>query len=239
VKSPVIGRACLWLLSWIFIVASLLLMTEFIMIHDAITSEGEYKEFTQHQSALINFIGTLEAILWLEGFILLLYWQIYELTGAGIPFNAVGTFGVVLKLIASCFFNVQPASGLLYEQPLGVHWSNFVGICLFHTGNLVNTYESRTLFNSSRPFCHDNLPVIAMWVYTTATTLLVTADGLDYYGVTAPTYIPFGQITGAALLTVGSIIYAYYSRPTWIFSSGGAFTALYETVPPKAVSGSA
>ena len=31
--------------------------------HQAITSEGGYKEFDQHHGALINFIGTLEAIL--------------------------------------------------------------------------------------------------------------------------------------------------------------------------------
>lgn len=38
------------------------------------------------------------------------------------------------------------------------------------------------------------------------------ARSCDFYSVDAPTYIPFGQISGAALLGVGSIVYAYYSR---------------------------
>lgn len=54
------------------------------------------------------------------------------------------------RWVKSCFFNVQPASGLLEEEDLGVHWSNFVGICLFHSGNLVSTYDMRNMFNSNR-----------------------------------------------------------------------------------------
>ena len=53
------------------------------------------------------------------------------------------------SILQSCFFNVQPASGLLEDKSLGVAWSNFVGICLFHSGNLVNTYDMRNMFNSA------------------------------------------------------------------------------------------
>ena len=52
-----------------------------------------------------------------------------------------------------------------------------------------------------------------MWIYTLATTFLVTADGLDYFKCDEPEYIKFGQIVGASLLGVGSLIYAYWSRP--------------------------
>lgn len=34
------------------------------------------------------------------------------------------------------------------------------------------------------PFCHSNLPILGMWVYTLATTLLVTADGSVHTDVT-------------------------------------------------------
>jgi flagellar biosynthesis protein FliR len=78
----------------------------------------------------------------------------------------------------ACFFNVQPASGILKEVAVGVLWSNFVGICLFHAGNMINCYDmSMTMFDRTRFLSHNNLPVIGMWVYTMATTLLVTADG--------------------------------------------------------------
>jgi hypothetical protein len=103
------------------------------------------------------------------------------------------------------------------QVPLGVGWSNFVGICLFHTGNMIDTYGMRTMFNAQRfILSHGNLPVVGMWVYTLATTLLVTADGLDYFKVEANFWIPFGQIAGSALLGVGSLIYCYWSRPAWI-----------------------
>lgn len=63
------------------------------------------------------------------------------------------------------------------------------------------------------PLSEANLPVLGMWVYTLATTFLVTADGLDYYEVESATdYIKFGQICGGTLLLVGSIMYCYWSR---------------------------
>jgi hypothetical protein len=55
--------------------------------------------------------------------------------------------------------------------------------------------------------------VQAMWVYALATTLLCTADGLDFYAIEAAAdYIKFAQIFGATLLGVGSLMYAYWSR---------------------------
>lgn len=79
-----------------------------------------------------------------QGFILLLYWSLYE-----IPIGFAGTFGTFLKLLASVFFNIQPASGLIEMEELGVPWSNFVGICLFHTGNVVSCYSMIGMFDKS------------------------------------------------------------------------------------------
>ena len=114
-------------------------MTEFCLIHDMIVAcdgpcgngtgnhTGGTYPFKQPQ--IINFFGTVSCILWLQGFILLMYWNIYE-----VPPAFLSVLAVAFKIVASCFFNVQPASGLLMQVPLGVKWSNFVGICLFHTG---------------------------------------------------------------------------------------------------------
>ena len=67
--------------------------------------------------------------------------------------------------------------------------------------------------NVADPWSESNLPVYGMWVYTLATTLLITADGLDYYGVeSAEVYVKYGQIFGATLLGVGSLMYCYWSR---------------------------
>eukprot|EP00039_Didymoeca_costata_P029323 m.24180 g.24180 ORF g.24180 m.24180 type:complete len:227 (-) comp7583_c0_seq1:2076-2756(-) len=207
--SAVPGRKCMWLISLIFVFASTFLTTEFILLHQALNGGPTYYQ----NGTLINFFGTLEAILWLQGFMLLLYWAVYE-----IPFSGLGVTAVILKLLASCFFNIQPASGLLLGVDVGVTWSNFVGICLFHSGNLISTYDMRKMFDASNFWGHGNLPVLGMWVYTLATTLLITADGLDYYKMDFPNYIAFGQISGAVLLGVGSLIYCQWSRPSWIFS---------------------
>lgn len=196
-KSGVPGRAAMWLTSWVFVFASVFLLVEFVLLHSANPPTNE----------LINFFGTIEAVLWLEGFIVLLYWCIYE-----VPFQFSGTLGCVLKLAASVFFNLQPGSGLV-DEDIGIAWSNFVGISLFHGGNMVSVYSMFNMFDSSRPFSEGNLPVWGMWVYTLATTFLVTADGLDYFDVDTPEYIKFGQICGATLLLLGSLIYAYWSRP--------------------------
>eukprot|EP00038_Savillea_parva_P027114 m.57630 g.57630 ORF g.57630 m.57630 type:complete len:227 (+) comp7777_c0_seq2:155-835(+) len=198
-QSGIPGRACMWLLSWVFVFASVFLTAEFVLLHLNNPPTNE----------LINFFGTIEGILWLQGFILLLYWSFYE-----VPIAPMGCFATFLKFVASCFFNVQPASGLITMQPLGVPWSNFVGICLFHSGNVISTYTMLGMLNKSDPWSESNLPVYGMWVYTLATTLLITADGLDYYGVeSAEVYVKYGQIFGATLLGVGSLMYCYWSRP--------------------------
>ena len=61
----------------------------------------------------------------------------------------------------ACFFNVQPASALIERKAGGVAWSNFVGICLFHAGNMINTWDMRQGFDKTRTphllclQCHD------------------------------------------------------------------------------------
>eukprot|EP00041_Stephanoeca_diplocostata_P013260 m.232246 g.232246 ORF g.232246 m.232246 type:complete len:231 (+) comp19272_c0_seq8:298-990(+) len=202
-RSEIPGRACMWLLSWVFVGASVGLTAEFIVIH---------QKTPPQDPQLANFLGSLEAILWLQGFILLMYWSLYE-----VPFQFSSCLGTLLKLLASVFFNLQPGSGLLNEE-LGPLKFNFVGICLFHTGNLVSCYAMQGLFDKKRPYAESNLPVYGMWIYTLATTFLVTADGIDNYIPHEPSvqnFVKCGQIFGAVLLGVGSLIYAYWSRPKY------------------------
>mmetsp|Transcript_32653 Transcript_32653/g.85502 ORF Transcript_32653/g.85502 Transcript_32653/m.85502 type:complete len:229 (+) Transcript_32653:70-756(+) len=211
--SAIPGRQCMWLLSWVFIFASIFLTTEFCLLHSTNPPTNE----------LINFFGTLEGILWLQGFILLLYWSFYE-----VPIDPLGCFGTFLKFMASWFFNVQPASGLIKED-IGVPWTNFAGICLFHSGNMISCVAMHGMLDKKNFWAEGNLPVQGMWVYTLATTLLITADGLDFYEVDSwDEYIKYGQIIGAILLGVGSIIFAYWARPGHYLpqSSSSAYTAI-------------
>lgn len=202
-----------------FILASVALTAEFVLFANEITFPGSVDCLPENFNAtacagepvpyaLANFLGTISCVLWFQGFVLLLYFLHYEI-GA----DRVTIFAAFVKLVAAVFFNIQPASSLfgrwdnIGDAAFGCSWSNFVGICLFHTGNMISCYAMRNLFDSKRPFSEGNCAVWGMWVYTVATTFLVTADGLEYYGV-HEFFVNFGQITGASLLGVGSMIYA-------------------------------
>ena len=56
-----------------------------------------------------------------------------------------------------------------------------------------------------------NLPVIGMFVYTVATTLLVMGDGMDFFqeGNRGDT-MPALQILGSLMLLAGSLIYFHW-----------------------------
>jgi len=106
---------------------------------------------------------------------------------------------------------------------VGVPWSNFVGIVFFHAGNCIDAVGMATMFDSSAPFSHANLPVLGMWSYCLATWFLVVADGIAYWAMPPPwgpntheaaeptSLICPGQIIGSLLLLLGSIIYTYWA----------------------------
>ena len=193
------ARQLQWLTSWVFFAASAFLTLEFVLL------AGPAPDFP-----LVNLFGMFSCVLWFQGFILLNFFLVYE-----IPFDLLTVLGGMVKLLASIFFNLQPASGLLgYNGGAGYAWTNFTGICLFHAGNLISCVAMRGMFDSKNPTAEANLPVWGMWVYTLATTLLVTSDGLDFFHIENG-YVHFGQIAGATLLGAGSLIYAYCARPAW------------------------
>jgi hypothetical protein len=89
--------------------------------------------------------------------------------------------GATLKLIASAFFLVQPLAGLIAPTygaaggAIGVPWSNFVGILFFHGGNCIDAVGMLGSFDVTQPLAWANWPVWGMWVYMSATWLLVRA----------------------------------------------------------------
>jgi hypothetical protein len=106
-------------------------------------------------------------------------------------------------------------------------WSDFLGIVLFHTGNVCSVVHMMSpatqLFDYSSPYRFSNLPVWGMWVYLTATTFLVICNALGYFGDNDSIPEEYGlfwwftalcQYAGSGLLLAGSLIYLYWSTAT-------------------------
>jgi hypothetical protein len=172
---------------------------------------------------LANATCFVSCVCWLHGFIMLIHWN-YAL---GIMLGkqpVLGLTSAILKTIASVLFNIQPLTGLIFDN-FGCSWSNLDGICFFHTGNLISIYDMmRNLFNYKKPFCNANLPIWAMWCFLVATTALVTANTLMYMNlyvdsitvpdVAASVVLPVCQMLGGSLLLIGSVIYVIWSACT-------------------------
>jgi hypothetical protein len=103
---------------------------------------------------------------------------------------------------------------------VGVPWSNFVGIWFFHSGNTIDALGMA----SGLGFKQANLPSVGMWVFWSATWLLVVADTASWLSMPTPLapgvetgMSPTGvisplQIAGASLLAVGSVMYTAWVR---------------------------
>jgi hypothetical protein len=232
--------------SWVFVFASVTLTLEFVMIAmGCITvpaSDDPVNPLLQFAPA-VNAVGLVSCVAWLYGFLMLLHWVV-SIAPGGAPtaIKSVGFYGCVLKIAASIFFNMQPLSGLLmYRAGAGFRWSNLVGICLFHSGNLVNLVDMFILslnkpggYVSKRACAHANLPVWGMLIYGLATTCLVTSNALVYSEAAfggVGTVISACSIAGGSLLTVGSAVYVVWTGvcPAW------GRDRPYETTPDNLV----
>lgn len=232
------------LISWVFIMASTFLVLDFATAQlGSPTNPDGY--FSIHPN--VSYItGVISCVFWLQGFILLTHWHVYSINDTA----SLGFMGTLLKLLAAIFFNMQPMSALWDETATAsanatnttalnwgsvspgnaaeymFGWSDFLGICLFHSGNLCSIIDMmRNMFKYETPFAFSNLPVWGMWVYLLATTFLVTCNALAYFGSPANGTIPeeYGffwwftalcQLTGSSLLLAGSFIYLYWSTAT-------------------------
>ena len=248
--------------SIIFILASVLLVWQFLMLHGVVSGSG----------AAIDWSGGVSCICWFAGFTLLIDWIVFD------TFPAWGAsrrplIGATLKLLASSFFCVEPfsdmagylnavpapnatssgigvaSSATMYPRANGVPWSNFVGILFFHLGNCIDAVGMAPLLNLAKLFSYANWPVLGMLCYCAATWLLAIAGGIAY----AETPFPWGpdgtlsdgesafvapaQIVGALMLLLGSILYT-----AWSAELGGKSPAvealLTNVVPADAPHGS-
>jgi len=155
-------------------VASVALILDFAALQDMVHT-GRFKMFDE----LCNWFGVLSCICWLGGFIILVHWL--HSVGA----TSMGLFGAYLKVIASCFFNLQPMTGTMNDPllggPAGLWWSNLTGILFFHIGNMVSCLD---FFLHTPPgankkkgwLYHGNLPITGMWTYQLATWFLVGSN---------------------------------------------------------------
>lgn len=179
------GRQTILLSSWLFIVASFLLLTEFVLIYlnagQKLYYDGSPPLVSWATPHIVSIFGVLEAIGWAIGFLLLIEWLVWYAFDAWGK-DRVALWAAMLKLLASAFFCIQPASQLgdpnstMLVPGLGVPWSNFVGICLFHSGNLMDSM--RMPLERTALLSWGNMPTLGMYVYVSATWLLVVADAL-------------------------------------------------------------
>jgi hypothetical protein len=205
------------LVNWIFIIASVALILDIGALQD-IFAEGPKTHFAE----LCNWFGVLSCLGWFTGFVLLAHWL--HSVGA----TPMGLTGCYMKLIASCFFNLQPMTGTMNDPllggPAGLWWSNLTGILFFHFGNCVSCLD---FYLHTPPgadkkkgwLYHGNLPITAMWIYQGATWFLVASnflacsfDGASWAPLVKipepPVYIC--QFAGGFGLLFGSVVYTVW-----------------------------
>jgi len=214
-SDPIPGRNEVLLSSLVFVVASLLLLLEF-------TSIGYGWPDSTANTKGWNWLGVWSCVGWFVGFALLIDWIVFS-TFPVWGFDRQALAGAILKLIASVLFCIQPmsyVSGYLPES-LGTPWSNFVGICFFHAGNMINAIGMLKLIDTRAPLLA-NAPSIGMIIFASATWFLVIADGIFYFSLPKPSgpgvdvgraadFVSPGQVTGATLLLVGSLLYTLWA----------------------------
>lgn len=132
VDDAIPGRSVVTKASISFIFASTLLLAEFIAI-----ACGAF--------SIVNYLGAASCVGWVVAFVFLINWIVFSTFPVWGPDKRALT-GAIIKLVASCFFNIQPWSWILapgYGVPgIGVPWSNFVGAWMFHIGNSIDSIGS-------------------------------------------------------------------------------------------------
>lgn len=109
VDGDVPGRKELFVSSVIFCCASLLLLLEFTTIYFGVAQAIYYAATPAPwaSAALVNGLGAASCVGWVVGFVLLIDWFVFS-TFPKWGFNRRALAGATIKLIAACFFNVQP-----------------------------------------------------------------------------------------------------------------------------------
>ncbi len=193
--------------SWVFLFASVTLLLAFLMLGNVSIFAGARVDFTES-------VFLVSCIAWLYAFGVLLHW-VWVLPGPSKDWW--GLSGAALKLVASALFNVQPLTALALGVDRSCAWSNLVGICFFHAGNIVSCCGMlKNMCGWARPCSLANWPVVAMHIYLAATTLLVAANVVAYgpFGLAdelSPEGLSWLQCGGSALLCVGSVLYVVWS----------------------------
>lgn len=214
--------------SWIFTWASASLLAEFILIKNEYLGpkhDGESDADFFRKINLVNAIGLISCVWWVHGFFCLCHWLI------AIDAAKLSILGGLTKFVASCFFTVQPLGALCGygTNSAGADWSNLVGICFFHSGNMMSLFDMVVISRNkpggmdySNIFSWGNLPVLGMFFYTLGSGLLVPPNSWVYEGTPGangyhPSYAASGdrthmfQISGATGLLIGSLIFCHWS----------------------------
>mmetsp|Transcript_75991 Transcript_75991/g.163074 ORF Transcript_75991/g.163074 Transcript_75991/m.163074 type:complete len:262 (+) Transcript_75991:59-844(+) len=208
------------LLNWIFVVASVCLILDFLSLQDLLRPDKGSEQFAE----LCNWFGVVSCIGWLLGFILLTHW----FQTVGVPKLTLLTG--YIRIVASILFNLQPLTGTMNDPAMGggfsrgggagIWWSNLAGILFFHAGNFLacvsqQLYPAPGYEKAKGWFFHGNLVYTANWVLQGATWLLVASNLMAcHWGNGAASWVPTTdpvvfvcQVGGATSLLIGSLIY--------------------------------
>lgn len=124
------------LISWVFIQASVCLLSGFILLQWGIHYPLSYFAMWPNVG---NMVFMASCLGWFLGFVLLTHWTVYAIGDTG----SLGLLGTLFKLVAAVFFNMQPMSAMWEEDAAGTTnseggfmpgvsfgfgWSNFLGI---------------------------------------------------------------------------------------------------------------
>jgi len=214
--------------SWMFVWASAGLLAEFILIKNGYLGpqpDGESDAEFFRKINLVNAVGLVSCIYWVHGFFCLVHWLV------SIDASKLAILGGLTKFVASCFFTVQPLGALCGygTNSAGMDWSNLVGICFFHSGNMMSLFDMVVPgmnkpggLNTSNLFSWGNLTVLGMFFYTLGSGLLVPPNSWVYEGTKGsngyhPSYsasddkVHLFQISGSTGLLIGSLIFCHWS----------------------------
>jgi hypothetical protein len=119
-----------------------------------------------------------------------------------------------MKLLASCFFTLTPMTALLTNNPTlggGVPWANWVGIILFHFGNIIglgmSIADAHAYEDAGRLASSTGKVAFAHFFFCIATTLLLNVHYTVQYKVEIPQMMFAAEsIGGALLLLIGCSI---------------------------------
>ena len=93
--------------------------------------------------AIVNPLGAASCVGWVVTFVLFIYWNVFDAFPVYGP-DKIGLIGPLTKLVAACFFNIQPWSYLIAPYTGEVHGDPLASVCRGRTLSASSSSTSAT-----------------------------------------------------------------------------------------------